>query len=126
MIQNVGFQYGDTGRIVLLERAMIPADESNKEYHYGIPGSLIELMQYTCLKDKNGKPIFEGDIVRWGSWKDGTKGIDGTLYKANNVTEVFWDVKGFWSCKKDSTFVMGIYNNVEVIGNIYENENLLK
>jgi hypothetical protein len=71
-----------------------------------------EWMQYTGLKDKNGKEIYEGDLVRYG--KDGMIG------------KVEWDyAKTRW---RWSSFPL---TNVEVrkltiIGNIYENPELIK
>ena len=77
----------------------------------------VKLMQSTGLKDKNGKEIFEGDIL-------GTK--DGLL---NGVVEYRSDL-GMWTNSLIS------YNNFErlcnvagsreIIGNIYENPELLE
>ena len=69
-------------------------------------------MQYTGLKDKNDKEIYEGDIVT----------VDGEIFY------VEWRGMGDWFIdpKKDAAFVFTpeIYD-VEVIGNIYENPELL-
>lgn len=75
----------------------------------------IKFMQSTGLKDKNGKEIFEGDIL-------GTK--DGLL---NGVVEYRSDL-GMWtnSLIRYNNFerLCNVANSREVIGNIYENPEL--
>lgn len=82
-------------------------------------------MQYTGLKDVNDKEIYEGDIV------DATYCIDGCLYYSEDEYGiVVWDEKkcGFrikFDDKVDTTR-MSYYRYFEVVGNIYENPELLK
>ncbi len=77
------------------------------------------LMQFVGLKDKNGKEIYEGDIVKWNSWKEGTN-----LNRPLNNSEVVFS-EGAWRTKGNQNWNLAIYSNVEVIGNIYENPELL-
>lgn len=80
-----------------------------------------ELMQYTGIKDKNGKEIYEGDIVEWKYLK--------TWHK----NEVRWVGGGFvvtTSGFKDDLnepqdLLLVSILSCEVIGNIYENPELL-
>ena len=66
----------------------------------------LVFMQYTNLKDKNGKKIFEGDIVRYKHYD----GFETIKVKFSN---------GAYNI---STLKM---RKCEVLGNIYENEELI-
>jgi len=84
----------------------------------------IELMQYTGLKDKNGKEIYEGDIVNCNS-KD-----NDILEDFNKlVAEVIFDI-GAFSVNFRDDYKPPLFDffkeNIEVIGNIYENKELLR
>lgn len=72
------------------------------------------LMQYTGLKDKNGKEIYEGDI----------------LYDDEFDDYYFVDQKMHESCGCCSSVfgwsVEGNYNENSIVGNIYENPELLQ
>src|SRR5690349_21384805 len=74
------------------------------------------VMQYTGLKDKNGKEIYEGDIV---------KCIDNPTDIESGTFEVVFDVGEFQAGGKHLTFALSDWGNqwIEVIGNIYENPN---
>ncbi len=74
------------------------------------------LMQYTGLKDKNGKEIWEGDILKTRGrpyWDVIFK--KGCFYIRNEEKNVEWS-KSFEGIH---------FPHYEVIGNIYENPNLL-
>lgn len=84
-----------------------------------------ELMQFTGLKDKSGKEIYEGDIVKYRKHPQKTKvgEVAFTSYGAfaiKNQNELERE-RGFWTW----TSFNGM-NSLEVIGNIYENPELLK
>lgn len=84
----------------------------------------FELMQSAGLKDKNGKEIFEGDIVKFSD-------CDDDVY----VTPVVWDknyacfgvsFSGGYPISFD--YLEEFYTelkDIEVVGNIYENHELL-
>ena len=71
--------------------------------------------QYTGLHDKNGKEIYEGDIVK--SFFVDTDEAGNEIYKYY-IIEVKYD-EILCSYKIDK------FMNLEVIGNIYENKELL-
>ena len=85
-------------------------------------------MQCTGLKDKNGKLIFEGDIIKYidceGKETIGYLAIDrfNLLTFANMVNCDFCEE---WADVVKAVFFTG-NSTIEVIGNIYENKELLK
>ncbi len=83
----------------------------------------IELMQYTGLKDKNGVEIYEGDIIKMDDeewveqveWEEGMAscGCCYSKFQGSGFVNTWQDMR------KEG-------NGIEVIGNIYQNPELLK
>lgn len=70
------------------------------------------LMQYTGLDDKNGKEIYEGDIVKYENMTGKIMFFNGSFIMSNFEETEEWE--------------LGVINEeIEVIGNIYENSELL-
>lgn len=73
-----------------------------------------EVLEYTGLKDKNGVEIYEGDIVQFSDWPN----------KVIAYKDVYF--AGF-SLKGTDLFLSGFdAQRMKVIGNIYENPELLE
>lgn len=85
---------------------------------YSDEGDRFDIEQYTGLKDKNGKKIFEGDIVKMPDWKVSPKFEVVRFTKLSCGFEPF--VCGCMDCMSPDG------EEVEVIGNIHENKELLK
>lgn len=71
----------------------------------------LEIMQYIGLKDKNGKNIYENDIVKQTYF-------DMQGEKQEKIHEIIYENNYF-------TFP-AVHINIEIIGNIYENPELLE
>lgn len=78
----------------------------------------VELMQCTGLHDKNGKLIYEGDIV---TGKDHFDRDRKCIVRYSETYCCYFIVGDRWS----DEFMFNLYDK-EVIGNIYENKELLE
>lgn len=82
------------------------------------------IMQSTGLLDKNGKEIFEGDIVQFEDCYE----VSDFLYINTGIIE--WCQGGFHVTNRDSVLMEDLLDgdslDVTIIGNIYENPELLE
>ena len=79
-----------------------------------------EFMQYTGLKDKNGKEIYEGDILRY-SYNIAQIEDENYLVRQNICG---WEMRK--TKKKRGQRSVRYTEKMEIIGNIYENPELLE
>lgn len=83
----------------------------------------IKLMQFTGLYDKNRKEIYEGDIIEYSAYSDESAEIK------KGIASVVWDKEetGYYLANdyKSNLFYLIKDLECEVIGNIYENYELL-
>lgn len=123
MVYNLGFDDWSFKKTNETEECELPCvwnkdvvkeDVVNKEGNYEATLN-FEILQYTGLKDKNGKEIYEGDICKNKNWKP-------------NIFQVGFNRGGFcfYQNESDNYYHDCKYlDEFEIIGNIYENSDLL-
>ena len=80
--------------------------------------------QYTGLKDKNGKEIYEGDIVQITI--GGVKFNFGVVTFGKFKAEIYECYGWYVYLNGKQTSEAGLYEEFEIVGNVYENPELLK
>lgn len=102
---------------------------SSKQYYPYIA------MQFIGLKDRNGIEIYESDIVKLHNvWQDLESPYDTFIVRLSQISNLYFEVlKQTDDSKKTSAYRKGdnaqlgdwVYQYLQVIGNIYENKDLL-
>jgi len=142
-VRDIKFRAWDDSKRMMCRVLMVwPGDGDNYglQFYDGLGGITLSttaakegvaLMQYTGLKDKNGREIYESDIVRFvendgevsvGEVRMGKKNAAWSFYLPHVATGVTIPmlnyIHGMLSLVSEYDF--------EVIGNIHENPELLK
>ncbi|MCT2887222.1 hypothetical protein EFM42_07315 [Levilactobacillus brevis] len=87
---------------------------NGKNETWDIENDHVELLQYTGLKDANGKEIYEGDIVE--------ATIEGCIQDDKYLVKNMWDPH-VWTEESDGYYAV---SKMEVKGNVHTNPELLE
>ena len=107
-----GLRYGDMGQAYILPHGA---------------NSIVELVdrhtvgQYMGLKDKNGQEIYEGDIVKFINHNNGKELLREVNWNEKDACFQFGDSDGW----KFQNYLEMTKSTMEIIGNTYENSELL-
>ena len=110
------FAITESGQVVVVEQESVASSPDYVFVDY------LVIMQSTGLKDKNGKEIFEGDVVRQVRTQPTTEN--------ETITGVVTMIEGAWlimnDCEQLASFLWSETDENEIIGNVYENKELLE
>lgn len=104
---------------------VLVTSQVEKHCHDGITTLLFSeviLLQYIGKKDKNDKEIYEGDIIKYD---DTNVGGQGYVVFSNETAEYIIDDWKKGNTNSNGYSISSLGDNLEIIGNIYENPNLI-
>lgn len=114
-------EMASAGMVDICKRELKKIDPEATELQMGLflptEDEDLILMQYTGLKDKNGIEIYEGDILNYGTYGNYKVVYNKSSFKIQKVYFLNGNLHLLEDCYLDE---------IEVIGNIYENSELLE
>ena len=123
-MREIKFRAWDTERCMIYHENLMLQRYGKREDNIFNDDTHI-LMQYTGLKDKNGVEIYEGDIVTIRQCDKTSIGVV-KFGEHETSTDYYADTaQGFYLEDKNRDTFNLIYYGDEVLGNIYENKELL-
>lgn len=120
--KNGAWVYGLLTRLYDERFENLSAEMKNTDGVSGIEIDYRTIGQFTGLYDKNGKKIFEGDIV--DCWSEGVNAQGTVQQRKDGLWIIYpaWQKHIMWGLCPDEYS----HTTVEVIGNIHDNPELLE
>lgn len=125
--ENLHLETGENGLFIWV------GDDLDNNFGSAEGESDFELMQYTGLKDKNGREIYEGDILEITPKNREHYPEKSVFFVVSTQTlwgyDFYWKHVSGYDCSTHITRIDDNYEqllNVEIIGNIHEHPHLLK
>ena len=129
MKREIKFRAWDDGKMIYHDKMFTDLTENNEHLHHFFERIREDavIMQYTGLKDKNGKEIYEGDIVK-NNERTWMEEENNPPEYNNKISTIIYRHSGFWvdaesfGCTGEDLWD---WDDIEVIGNIYQTPELL-
>jgi len=98
-------------------------DKKNKKIMHNTPHDISDVMQFTGLKDKKGKEIYEGDVIRKGKRPENC--FQGVVSWNQKDCQYWVGIESPILGGSIAGWPISQMDHYKVIGNVYDNPELL-